>query len=105
MTNQIKCPNCGSTAPVSWLWGSTPAYKENIDSDYICGCGCEFTTTHKIAEVAITKSGRKIKMDKEKIYCPVNAWDCPYWKKDGSCSMVDDGFDPAEECDDYIRME
>lgn len=43
-------------------------------------------------------------MDKEKVFCPVNAWDCPYWKKDGSCSMPDDGFDPAEECDDYIAF-
>lgn len=36
----------------------------------------------------------------KKFYCPVNGWDCPYWKKDGSCSMVDDGFDPVKECDD-----
>ena len=36
----------------------------------------------------------------KKFFCPVNAWDCPYWKKDGSCSMVDDGDDPVMECDD-----
>lgn len=36
----------------------------------------------------------------KKFFCPVNAWDCPYWKKDGSCSMVDDGDDPVVECDD-----
>ena len=36
----------------------------------------------------------------KKFYCVVNGWDCPYWKKDGSCSMVDDGDDPVMECDD-----
>lgn len=36
----------------------------------------------------------------KKFFCPTNAWDCPYWKKDGSCSMVDDGDDPTMECDD-----
>ena len=36
----------------------------------------------------------------KKFFCPVNGWDCPYWKEDGSCSMVDDGDDPVVECDD-----
>lgn len=36
----------------------------------------------------------------KKFFCPVNGWDCPYWKKDGSCFMVDDGDDPVAECDD-----
>lgn len=35
----------------------------------------------------------------KKFYCPVDGWDCPYWRKDGTCSMVDDGFDPVQECD------
>ena len=36
----------------------------------------------------------------KKFYCPVNGWDCPYWKEDGSCGMVDEGFNPVKECDD-----
>ena len=36
----------------------------------------------------------------KKFFCPVNGWDCPYWKKDGSCKCVDDGEDPIEVCDD-----
>lgn len=36
----------------------------------------------------------------KKFFCPVNGWDCSYWKEDGSCSMVDDGDDPVMECDD-----
>lgn len=36
----------------------------------------------------------------KKFYCPVNAWDCPYWKEDSSCAMVDDGDNPVMECDD-----
>ena len=36
----------------------------------------------------------------KKFYCPMNSWDCPYWKKDGTCAMVDEGDDPVKECDD-----
>lgn len=36
----------------------------------------------------------------KKFFCPVNGWDCPYWKKDGSCAMVDEGDNPIIECDD-----
>lgn len=37
----------------------------------------------------------------KKFFCPVNGWDCPYFKKgDGSCAMVDEGDNPVEECDD-----
>lgn len=34
----------------------------------------------------------------EKIFCPVNGWDCPYGCKDGSCSL---GEDAIHDCDDY----
>jgi hypothetical protein len=34
----------------------------------------------------------------KKFFCPVNGWDCPYWKEDGSCSMVDDGDNPVMKC-------
>ena len=38
----------------------------------------------------------------EKIYCPVNGWDCPYWRKDGTCSMLEDeNVHPKDECEDY----
>lgn len=40
----------------------------------------------------------------KKFFCSVNGWDCPYWKQDGSCSMVDDGDDPVMECDDAYSM-
>ena len=37
-------------------------------------------------------------MDKmKKVYCPVNGWDCPYWQKDGSCTIEN----PIEDCDDF----
>lgn len=39
----------------------------------------------------------------EKIYCPVNGWDCPYWRKDGTCSMYPDA-DPIDECDDFATF-
>jgi hypothetical protein len=34
----------------------------------------------------------------KKFFCPVNGWDCPYWKENGFCSMVDYGDDPVVEC-------
>lgn len=40
-------------------------------------------------------------MEKEKVFCPVNGWDCPYWRKDGSCTIEN----PAEECDDYTALD
>ena len=36
----------------------------------------------------------------EKVYCPVNAWDCPYFKDDCECTIGD----PMKECDDYYAM-
>lgn len=40
--------------------------------------------------------------EEEKIFCPVNGWDCPYWRKDGTCGMTEDeGCHPLDECDDY----
>lgn len=36
----------------------------------------------------------------KKFFCPVNGWDCPYLKKNGSCSLVDSGENPIKECDD-----
>ena len=36
----------------------------------------------------------------KKFFCPVNDWDCPYFKNDSSCSMVDENLDPVKECDD-----
>lgn len=36
-----------------------------------------------------------------KIYCPANAWDCPYFGSDGCCTMYPDA-DPIDECDDFV---
>lgn len=33
-----------------------------------------------------------------KVYCPINGWDCPYWCKDGSCGLHEDAI---YECEDY----
>lgn len=35
------------------------------------------------------------------VYCPVNGWDCPYYKKDGVCTIEN----PYENCDDYAAIE
>lgn len=38
----------------------------------------------------------------KKLFCPVNGWDCKYWKEDGTCRMVDKGWDPVQECTDAM---
>lgn len=38
-------------------------------------------------------------MRKGRIYCPVNGWDCPYYK-DGECGIES----PYEECDDFYAI-
>lgn len=35
----------------------------------------------------------------EHIHCPVNGWDCPYWKN-GICTIED----PYSECDDFATI-
>lgn len=43
-------------------------------------------------------------MRTKKIYCPVNGWDCPYYKKD-QCGLGECGIeDPISECDDFASM-
>ena len=37
----------------------------------------------------------------DKIYCPVNGWDCPYFNKDCSCALPH----PEEDCDDFMAMD
>ena len=40
----------------------------------------------------------------KKFYCPVNGWDCPSWRDDGSCKLVDKGKDPTLECSDAFTF-
>lgn len=41
----------------------------------------------------------------KKIYCPAGSFDCPYWREDGSCAMMEEeGCHPKDECDDYYAF-
>ena len=43
------------------------------------------------------------KTREEKVYCPAESWDCPYYKKDGICGMpAEEGCHPRTECEDYM---
>ena len=38
--------------------------------------------------------------NEEKFWCPTNDWSCPYLNgEDGSCTLLDKGYDPVLECD------
>ena len=37
-------------------------------------------------------------------YCPVNGWDCPYCREDGTCFLVEMHEDPVIECDDAASI-
>lgn len=39
-------------------------------------------------------------MMKKIFYCPVNGYNCPYFKEDNTCALVDEDNDPVMECDD-----
>ena len=41
-------------------------------------------------------------MDENIYYCPINGWDCPYFRKDGTCEL---GTDALSECEDAMAME
>ena len=55
----IKCPNCGSTAQVGWVWGDDNIYSMVRENDFVCGCGCEFTIRYEAATIEITKGGKQ----------------------------------------------
>ena len=61
----------------------------------------------KITKEAEEEGYKKLQEhENKKIYCPINDWDCPYWKKDGTCSMrEEEGVHPKEECDDYALFD
>jgi len=44
-----------------------------------------------------------VEKKEEKIFCPANGWDCPYYHDgDGACMMKEEeGVGPLHECDDY----
>ena len=41
-------------------------------------------------------------MFETKYFCPVNGWDCPYWRKDGTCELEETAI---YECDDAAAIE
>ena len=50
----VKCPNCGSTAQIGWLWSDDNIYSTKRESDFkCCGCGCEFTVKYEMTATEI----------------------------------------------------
>lgn len=62
------------------------------------GVVCE--SLEEAQNIAAQGDDREIFMLKPVHFCPVNGWDCPYWKKDGTCELDD----PMADCDDYYAM-
>ena len=54
LTNQFKCPNCGSTAQPHLQ--SKPIIKDDntIVQKFECGCGCSFSAVYKLTEIYTT---------------------------------------------------
>lgn len=50
LTNQFKCPNCGSSAQPK-LVKAKSMYDGKIKGVYECGCGCSFTVIYKVCEI------------------------------------------------------
>ena len=73
----------------------------NRDGTY-AGVPCE--SRGEAIDLAAQKKGRVIGEIVplplvEHIHCPVNGYDCPYWKS-GVCQLDD----PMEECDDFASV-
>lgn len=47
----IKCPNCGSSAQVSFVWSDQNMYDIKTEREYVCGCGCLFNVLFKAIEI------------------------------------------------------
>lgn len=70
----------------------------NVKTGEYAGVPCE--SLEEARELAAQDDDREIFMLKPVHFCPVNGWDCPYWKKDGTCKLDD----PMADCDDYYAM-
>ena len=73
----------------------------NPDGTY-AGVPCE--TLDEARELAAQKTGRVVGRIVplpivKHIHCPVNGYDCPYWKN-GLCELDN----PMEECDDFASV-
>jgi hypothetical protein len=47
----IKCPMCGSSAQVTFVWSDQDMYDTKTEREYICGCGCLFNVLFKAVEI------------------------------------------------------
>lgn len=41
---------------------------------------------------------------KKIFYCPVNGYDCPYFREDNTCFLTEMHEDPVRECDDAAAI-
>lgn len=57
----------------------------------------ELSSQHKGSHILKAQlCAEKSEVRTGKIYCPVNGWDCPYYKS-GECALDD----PLDDCDDF----
>lgn len=70
----------------------------NVKTGEYAGVPCE--SFEEARELAAQNDDREIFMLKPVHFCPVNGWDCPYWKDGGVCELDD----PMADCDDYYAM-
>jgi hypothetical protein len=98
----IRCPRCGSTARVKLTTNPQIIIKTGFLTErFRCGCGCEWEV-----EYARNKNGYwevyLVTETKGHIHCPVNGYNCPWWK-DGICSLYSEEgnwTDPLE-CSEF----
>lgn len=106
----IKCLYCRSTAQVKSNGSPIISIADgNFVEGFHCGCGCEWEIEYERNEEGHWEYYNEwiAEEPKEKpkghIHCPVNDYDCPYWK-DSVCSLYsekEDWADPIEECYDF----
>ena len=50
---RVKCPMCGSTAQVEFMWEETDKYSTTHTREYECGCGCAFEVDFEAVKTKI----------------------------------------------------
>lgn len=53
---RIKCPNCGSSAQIEFVWEDRDNYSTTNTKEYICGCGCHFEVIFEAKKTNIIES-------------------------------------------------
>jgi DNA-directed RNA polymerase subunit RPC12/RpoP len=54
--NEMKCPNCGSSAQVRLVWQDKDLLTRRHYMEFKCGCGSRFMATYELIDIEVIKN-------------------------------------------------